>query len=114
MHELGVVSHVIKKVERVAAENDVEKVHAVTIELGEVSGVVPELLTDCWDWYVKKTEILQGAPLKIETIPAVTFCEDCRQEYGTLQYGRTCPHCGSGHTYLVQGNEFIIKEIEVE
>ena len=27
---------------------------------------------------------------------------------------RTCPHCGSGRTYLVQGNEFIIKEISAE
>jgi hydrogenase nickel incorporation protein HypA/HybF len=31
-----------------------------------------------------------------------------------VQYGRTCPHCGSGNTWLQQGNEMNIKEIEVE
>ena len=34
--------------------------------------------------------------------------------YETVKYGRTCPHCGSGETYLLTGNECIIKEIEAE
>ena len=42
MHELGIVFHIIKSVERVAAENELEKVSAVVLELGEVSGVVPD------------------------------------------------------------------------
>jgi hydrogenase nickel incorporation protein HypA/HybF len=44
----------------------------------------------------------------------VTFCEDCRQEYETVKYGRICPYCRSEYTYLVQGNECTIKEIEAE
>lgn len=47
MHELGVVFHVIKSVNKIAAENNVAKVTAVTIELGEVSTVIPEYLQDC-------------------------------------------------------------------
>ena len=39
MHELGVVFHVIKSVNRIAEENGVSRVSAVTIELGEVSSV---------------------------------------------------------------------------
>jgi len=42
MHELGIVFHVIKSVERLAEDNHLEKVSAVVLELGEVSGVVPE------------------------------------------------------------------------
>ena len=34
------------------------------------------------------------------------------QQYPTVQYGRTCPHCQSPHTHLVQGNEMLIKEVE--
>ena len=30
-----------------------------------------------------------------------------------VEHGKTCPHCGSENTYLVQGNEHAIKEIEV-
>ena len=114
MHELGVVFYVVRDVKEVAEKNDVKHVNSVTLEIGEVSGVVHELLTDCWNWAAKKEPLLEGAKLIIETIPAVTHCDDCGQDYETVKYAKVCPHCGSEHTWLVQGNEFNIKEIEVE
>ena len=111
MHELGVVFHIIDDLKEVGKENNIEKIHSVTLQLGEVSGVVPDLLTDAWKWASDKTDLMKGAELIIETLPAVTFCEDCKSEYETVKYGRTCPNCGSGHTYLLKGNEFMIKEI---
>ncbi len=113
MHELGVVFYVIRDVKKVALENQVEQVENVTLEIGEVSGVVHEYLTDCWNWAVKKEPLMKHAELLIETIPAITFCEDCKQEYETVKYAKVCPYCQSEHTYLVQGNEFNIKEIGV-
>ena len=113
MHELGVVFHCIKEINEIAAENKVAHVNSVTIQLGEVSTVIPELFEDCWNWAVKKETVLKDAKIKIERINAITFCEDCKQEYPTVEFGKTCPHCGSFNTYLVQGNEFLIKEIEV-
>lgn len=113
MHELGVVFTVIKTVDKIAIENEMEKVASVTLELGEVSTVIPEYLQDCWKWAVqKKSQKMQEAELKIEKIDAITFCEDCKETYPTVEYGKICPHCGSEHTYLLQGNEFNIKEIE--
>ena len=47
----------------------------------------------------------------VEEVPAVTFCESCGRTYGTVEYGRVCPHCGSERTYLIQGEESVIKEI---
>ncbi len=113
MHELGVVFHIIGDLEKVAAENRVRRISKVTLELGEVSTVIPRYLTDCWQWAAAKNELVRGAELVIEPITAVTYCEDCRREYPTVQYGKTCPHCGSERTYLLRGNEFLIKEIEV-
>ena len=114
MHELGVVFKVIQQVEEIAAENDVTRVEAVTLQLGEVSAVIPEYLADCWKWAVKRTEVMKEARLEIETIPAVTHCDGCGRDYETVKHGRTCPFCGSGETWLMQGNEFIIKQIEAE
>ena len=114
MHELGVVFKVIDQVEQIAAENDVTRVEAVTLQLGEVSAVIPEYLADCWKWAVKRTEVMKEARLEIETIPAVTHCDGCGRDYGTVAHGRTCPYCGSGETWLKQRNEFIIKQIEAE
>ena len=39
-------------------------------------------------------------------------CEGCGRDYPTAQFGRTCPHCGSKKTWLKQGSEINLKEIE--
>ena len=74
--------------------------------------VVESYLQDCWKWAAAKSEILPGAALTVEQIPAITLCEDCGQQYPTVPHGRTCPHCQSPHTHLLQGNEMMIKEVE--
>lgn len=112
MHELGLVTHVVRAVEEIAEENHLSKVASVTLEIGEVSGIVPDYLTDAWAYFRRKTTIMQDASMIIETLPAVTFCEACEQTYPTVEHGKVCPHCGSNSTYLLKGNEFIIKEIE--
>ena len=99
MHELGVVFHIIDSLEEVAKENDVTQIQSVTIEIGEVSTVIPHYLTDCWEWAIKKKPMLTGCAMK--------------QEYPTVQHGRICPYCGSEKTWLLKGNELNIKEVEV-
>ena len=114
MHELSIVTHVAKTLDEVAIENNLKKIGSVTLEIGEVSGIITDYFEDCWNYFKVKHPILEESVLKIEMIPAITFCEDCKQEYETLKHGRICPHCNSEHTYLVQGNECNIKEIEAE
>ena len=112
MHELGVVFHIMKTVKNVAVQNDVTQIATVTVELGEVSTVIPSYLTDCWQWARAKEEMFKDCALEIETIPALTYCENCGKTYGTVEHGKICPFCQSEKTYLVQGNEFNVKEIE--
>ena len=112
MHELGIVYHIIRDVENVARANGVRRVSSVTLLLGEVSGVVPDLLLDAWRWAADKKPIAQGAELIVEPVEAVTHCEACGRDYATVEHGKTCPHCGSGETYLLQGQEVMIKQIE--
>lgn len=112
MHELGIIVHVAKSLEDIAKQNQLEKIGSVTLEIGEVSGVVPEYLTDCWEYYRKKTPLIEDAEMKIEMLSAVTVCEKCQNTYETVKYGRQCPYCESWDTSLVTGNECSIKEIE--
>ncbi len=114
MHELGIVFYIIRDVKKVAEENAVKRVATVVMNIGEVSTIVPEYLTDCWRWAADKEEILKGSELKIEPITALTHCDNCSKDYPTLAYGKTCPHCGSPNTWLLQGNEVEIKQIEVK
>ncbi len=114
MHELGLVNYTVKEVGKIAEANNVKKVKSVTLAFGEVSGVVPAFLYDYWDWYTKKFPMFEGSKLKCEEIPAVTWCDDCKTTYSTVAYGKICPRCGSAKTWLLKGNEMLIKQIEVE
>ena len=114
MHELGVVFHCIEQINSIAAENNVEKVRRVTVEIGEVSTVIPHLFEDVWKWAVKKEDILRGCELDIQIIDALTHCDECGTDYPTVKHGKICPKCGSGKTWLIQGNEMVIKELEIE
>ena len=113
MHELGIVFYIIKDVKQVAEENDATHIQAVSLNLGEVSGVVPDLLLDCWKWAVNKEPLMTNCELQINTLPAIAYCETCQKEYPTVAHGKTCPHCGSTHTYLKTGNEVEIKDISI-
>ena len=113
MHELGLVNYVVKEVSKVAEENNVNRIKSVTLEFGEVSGIVTSYLYDYWNWYTKKYPVFEGSELKCEEIPAVTWCDNCKITYSTITYGKTCPHCGSGNTWLLRGNEMRIKQVEV-
>lgn len=114
MHELGIAFHISDSVEKIARENNVRSVSRVTLEVGEVSTVIPDYLTDVWNWNRTRTQYLKNCELVIEVISAVTYCRDCEREYPTVEYGRICPYCKSEKTFLVTGNEINIKEIEVE
>lgn len=113
MHELGVTFHIMDSLEKIAAENEVTQITKVTLELGEVSAVIPSYLTKCWKWAAAKRPLFEEAELVIETLPAVTFCRSCERRYPTVAYGKKCPYCESEDTFLIEGNECNIKEIEV-
>ena len=113
MHELGVVFHIADSLAKIAEENHVTRISRVTLEIGEVSTVGQIFRHDVWNWNCKRTPLLSGCALEIERIPAVTHCGACGQDYPTVPQGKTCPYCGSGETWLIQGNEFTIKEIAV-
>ena len=113
MHELGIVLHVIDQVEELAKENNVSKVTRLTLEVGEVSSIVPSYFSDCFEWAKKKTEYMQDTELEMIILEGVSYCKDCKKTYKDNGIRKKCPHCGSDNTYLVTGNELRIKGIAV-
>lgn len=114
MHEMGIVLHLAKTLDQTAEENGLTAIGKVVLQVGEVSGIMTDLFTDAWDYFKVRHPVLKDSTLVLESIPAVTWCDHCKRSYETLKYGKTCPYCGSGETWLQQGNECIIKEIEAE
>ena len=114
MHEMGIVLHLAKTLDETAAEEHLARIGSVTLQVGEVSGILTDYFQECWDYFKVRHPVLKDSELILETIPAVTWCDNCKRTYETVKYGRECPYCHSGETWLLRGNECIIKEIEAE
>jgi hydrogenase nickel incorporation protein HypA/HybF len=112
MHEAGIAYQIIRQVESVCQANDLTSVVRITLELGEVAGVVESYLTDFWCWVSQKHELFQNSELRFMQIAAITTCHSCGKNYPTVPQGKQCPYCQSYDTVLLQGNEFIIRDIE--
>ena len=111
MHELGIVFHMIDLLEEVGRENQLTSIERVTLSLGEVTGVVPHLLDDCWRWAADRTDLLRGAELEVVPVKAVTVCNACGRTYDTLEQGKICPTCGSADTELLHGLEIEVESV---
>ena len=71
MHELGIIVHISRTLDEVAKENNLTEIGSVTLEIGEVSGIVPDYMTDCWKYYRKKSELFKAVSYTHLTLPTI-------------------------------------------
>lgn len=110
MHELGITQNIVA----IVAENAKEKsVKRVTLEIGELSAIMSDAIEFCFDVCSKGT-VLEGAKLEIIKIPGLGKCRQCGAEISLEQPFGICHVCNSVEIDIIKGQEFKIKEIEVE
>ncbi|HKL86612.1 MAG TPA: hydrogenase maturation nickel metallochaperone HypA [Treponemataceae bacterium] len=112
MHELGIVMNIAETVEKFAAENEVTQVASITLQVGELSSIVPHYLLECFPAAVDRSDLLRDTELKIEILTANCMCHICNKVYSFMENRKTCPLCGKEDTEIISGREFFIKEIE--
>ena len=110
MHELGLIFQVIKRVAPLAAENQVDRILKVTLQIGEVSYVVPEYIEELFPDACEGTP-LEGCVLEIEPIKARGKCRKCNRAFDILQFSGECPRCKEVDYDLISGDEFLVKEV---
>ena len=113
MHELGITQSIVEIAERTAKQQQATKVLSVTVEVGSLSGVVPESLEFCFEACSNGT-FLQGAQLLIEQVAARGSCRDCGCEYPLEELLACCPDCNSAASDIISGEELRIKEMEID
>jgi hydrogenase nickel incorporation protein HypA/HybF len=65
MHELGILNHVVRTVDRIAKENGIEQIDHITLEVGDASGCVPAFLEKLFPIAIEKNDIMKDAELNI-------------------------------------------------
>lgn len=110
MHELDIVLYIVKTVEEFAVQNQLTKIDALVLEIGEFSGVVPQYIEACYPAAVEGTS-LQETRLKIEILQGRVLCNRCDLVFYPGQHEGHCPECGQRDWDVLSGKEFMIKEV---
>jgi hydrogenase nickel incorporation protein HypA/HybF len=111
VHEYSIVQALVERVGAEARARGATAVHRLSIRVGELSGVEPELLTTAYDTFRERT-ICEGAELDLQVVAARWECPGCGR---AIRRGEvlTCPACGLP-ARLSQGDEIMLDRIEME
>jgi len=112
MHEMGVVSKIVKIAERHAKQNKARKVKKLVLQIGQLSSVIPDAVRLCWPICIEDT-LLAGSALEIEVMPANGVCKQCGDIYNLVEHEFKCPKCQGEKWEMRTGRELFIKEIAV-
>jgi hydrogenase nickel incorporation protein HypA/HybF len=111
MHEYSIVQALVDRVDREARARRATAVHRLSIRIGELSGVDPDLLTTAYETFRERT-ICDGAELDVRMVAARWECPVCGSAIsrGDLL---TCPTCRVP-ARLTEGDEIMLDRIEME
>ncbi len=110
MHELSVCFEVVRTLEELVVENGLTEVQSVTLEIGELSSMIPKYMEECFPAAVDGT-MFENTKLEIEVIPGLGRCNSCSHMYQLLPVNGVCPECGAKDFSVISGEAFNIKEI---
>jgi len=110
MHEMSITQSVVEICEAHAGGR---RVTDVVLEIGALSGVVPDSIEFCFEACSKGT-LLEGARLKLELVAGVGRCPGCNREHPVASLFDPCPSCGAFGISIVAGEELRVKELELE
>lgn len=113
MHELSVCLSLLQQVETIARERNATRVTAITLNIGPLSGVEPDLLKNAYPLAAAGT-VAEEAELIMEIAEIVVRCSQCDNETTVTPNKLLCGTCGDFRTQLVSGDELTLLRVELD
>ncbi len=114
MHEVSLALSLLDLVEENCRATGFQTVSSVKVQVGKVSGILPEALTFAFDSVKRETAIARDSKLIIEMVPLGGVCSTCKRNFTTDElYVFECPSCSSPSFKINQGHELKLIELEV-
>lgn len=111
MHEVGIISSMLHTIRAVMKQEGLTHVEKIVLEVGELSGVIPHYMEECYPAAVYKTEF-QDTELEMIVVPGIVRCDCCQTEFNGYQCDLICPECGNGEKLTrLSGDGLLIREI---
>jgi len=112
MHELSVCQALIAEVETLARRRDARSIGEITVHIGALSGVEPDLLARAFP-LACGGELTRTATLNIETVPARIRCRECGGENEVPPNRLLCAGCGGWRVDVIGGDELLLARVEL-
>jgi hydrogenase nickel incorporation protein HypA/HybF len=114
MHELSIMQSLRDQLEGIARAHGARRIARVAIEVGTLSNVVPELLREAFHAFREADPFLSDAELEIRSLPIRVRCRGCRAESAPAGYRIRCEACGGVGVDVIQGEELLLRDVEME
>lgn len=111
MHELGLLYQTAETATRYAEENGIDEVKSIAIEIGELSGAMPDIFTELFPMIAEQFPRLQKAELQLSMVPGEGLCLDCHCLYNIMRQEGQCPRCGSRDKTILGGKDVRLMNI---
>ncbi len=113
MHEMSIAQSLISILQEEMAKHGAGTLRSVRLSVGELSAIVPESLSFCFEIITQGTP-LEGAKLLMDRIPLRGYCPQCEETFDIKEFVFICPTCSSTNIETIEGQELSIVEMEVE
>ena len=113
MHELSIAQSIMDIVIREAEKVNARKVLGVSLKIGELTGVVHDSLTFCFE-VLSKSTIAEHAHITIESVPTKGHCPQCKCDFAITDNHYRCNTCGNTHIDLISGRELQINHLDID
>jgi len=113
MHELAVCQDIMQQVTQLAARHKAKSVSLIRLQIGPLSGIEAPLLETAFT-IARAGSIAEYARLAIETLAVKVYCPECASESVVSADNLCCAQCGNWQTRLLQGDEMILRQVEMD
>ena len=115
MHELTVAIQIRRGLEtELASDEGTLVADVVRVQVGALSGIVPEALQFAWPHAVADSATLGSARLDIDWVDVQLLCVACNDAYTLTEFrSLRCPHCRSPDVEIIAGDELDIASVDV-
>jgi hydrogenase nickel incorporation protein HypA/HybF len=112
MHEESLVRSVLSEVQQLASANVASSVEVVTVDIGLLSGVEPELFRLAFE-RLAPASLGADCRLQLRCTPMLIRCRDCDAECEMEETQFVCAACSSPNVEVRGGDRVILDSVEV-
>ncbi|MBE9048652.1 hydrogenase maturation nickel metallochaperone HypA [Pleurocapsales cyanobacterium LEGE 10410] len=112
MHEVSMMQNTLDIAIAQARQNNAAQIDLLTMNIGELSGVIPEALEFAFE-VLRWGTMAENAQLEIKTIPVVCHCPKCDRDFQPEEYIYQCPRCGTTSSKIIAGKELELASLVV-